>query len=184
MNFSKQQVEQLETLLDNENYPDALNYQECHGFLCALKVGPINIDSEQRNQIIFFGDEPAKSTVINQEAIELIGTLQQEIENTLFSAETLLLPCSLQLEDAEISESLEDWILGFFEGLMIDEASWYNADENISAEMLMPFLLCLEGLDEEEILSIRNKEALFQTVILQIPQALQDLYLYFHVNDA
>lgn len=184
MNFTKQQAQRLEALLSNEKYSEALNYQECHGFLCALIAGPINLNSEQRNQIIFFGDTAADLTLITEEVNQLINTLQKEIENSLFSGDTLLLPCSLQLENNQISESLEDWCIGFFEAHMIDEAIWYNADENLTAEMLMPFLVCLEGIDEEDLQTIRNKTDLFQTLILQIPQALQDIYLYFHVNES
>lgn len=184
MNFTKQQAQRLEVLLNNEQYPEAFNYQECHGFLCALTAGPIRINAEQRNQIIFFGDTPADLNLITKEASQLIDTLQQEIEHTLFSGDTLLLPCLLQLENTQISESLEDWCLGFFEAHTLDEASWYKADEDLVAEMIMPFLVCLEGIDEEDLQIIRDKTDLFQTLILQIPQALQDIYLYFHVNDA
>jgi len=182
MNFSKKQAQRLEELLNQEKYPEVLNYQECHGFLCALAAGALNLDPSTLSQVIFYGVEPCDKT-LEIEAIQLIELLYQEIQNTLFSAETLLLPCSLQI-NSDISESLADWSLGFFEALMINEESWYEADESITAEMLLPFLLCLEEIDDDEIISVKKNAELFQTLILQIPQALQDLYLYFHVNDA
>jgi yecA family protein len=184
MNFSKSQALQLEALLDQSKYPDVLNYQECHGFLCGLIAGPVDLEANQRNQSIFFGDEISDLSSIPEEAKLLISLLHQEIGNTFFSSETLLLPCSLQLDGDEISESLEDWALGFFEAHMLNESNWYAANEDITAEMLMPFFLCLDEIEEEEIIAIKKNKELFQKLISQIPQALQDLYLYFHVNDA
>jgi len=183
MHFSKQQALRLESFLDQSMYPDVLNYQECHGFLCGLIAGPDDLDANQRIQNIFYGEETADLSSIPEEAKELINLLHQEIANTFFSSETLLLPCSLQLEAGDISESLEDWALGFFEAHMLNESNWYTADEELTAEMLIPFFICLYEIDEEELNNIRNNKELFQKVISQIPQALQDLYLFFHVSD-
>jgi uncharacterized protein len=182
MNFNKRQAEELESLLDQNIFPETLNYQECHGFLCALACGPNSLSSEERNIIIFFGDSEQKDTVIPPRACELIDLLFSEINNSFFSAETILLPCSLQIENETLNESLEDWSVGFFEAHMLDEDSWYLKDEEITAEMLLPILLCFEEFDDEAIKKIRNEAELYQNLILQIPQALQDLYLYFHVE--
>jgi len=89
-----------------------LNYQESNGFLCALAAGPLNLDPSKLSQVIFYGYEPCDKT-LEIEAIQLIELLYQEIQNTLFSAETLLLPCSLQI-NSDISESVAHWSLGFF----------------------------------------------------------------------
>ena len=182
MNFTKKQAQELESLLDQSIFPEVLNYQECHGFLSALACGPLSLNKDQRNAIIFFGENEKQEPNIPSQASELIEILLNEIETSFFSADTILLPCSLQVEEEELSESLEDWSIGFFEAHMLDEDLWYSKDEELTAEMLVPILLCFDEIDDEGITKIKSDSELFQTLIMQIPQALQDLYLYFHAE--
>lgn len=178
--FSKQQIQILNQCLENEKYPEALNYTECHGFLCGLASGPSKLPENQLIQIILTGNNAEALELPNQTCIDLIKTLFEEIEYSLFNGETLLLPCSLTLENSEIHPSLADWAYGFFEAYLLDEDAWYAKDSEIAAEMLLPILMCVEELEDEELAQLKNQTNLAQKVIQQIPLALQDIYLFFN----
>ncbi len=181
MPFSKQQQLELTELLASENYPDSLSFGEAHGFLSALCSGPSQCSKLETVNLVLFGEKESDQKI--EESLKtLILELLQHIEKSLFSSDTLLLPCSLQLEDDDISESLADWTLGFFEAHLLDEDSWYKQDEELVAEMLLPFLVCIDELEESDLEAIREQSTLLQNLILQLPQALQDLYLFFHAD--
>lgn len=177
--FTKQQMLILEQYLENEKYPESLNYSECHGFLCALAAGPVKLTEKQRIQTILTGN-PETSDTPEQACVNLINTLYLEIEQSLFNGETLLLPCSLSLENNEIHPSLADWAYGFFEAYLLDEDAWYAKNSEVSAEMLLPILLCVEEIEDDELQNLRAQTNLTQKVIQQIPLALQDIYLFFN----
>jgi len=178
--FTKQQTLMLEQYLENDTYPESLNYGECHGFLCALAVGPAKLSQQQMIQIILSGDNAEAVEAPEQACINLINTLYQEIEHNLFIGETLLLPCSLTLENNDIHPSLADWAYGFFEGYILDEDAWYAKNSEVSAEMLLPILLCVEEIEDDELQKLREQTNLTQKVIQQIPLVLQDIYLFFN----
>lgn len=177
MKFSKSQKTQLCEQL-NQDFPESLNFEETHGFLCALHCGPSTLEAEQKISLILFAtlDETTSDNTIK----ELIQDLDKSIAQSLLAAETLLLPCSLDLdEQGQVDTSLYDWLYGFFEGHFYDEPNWFTSEEEKVAEMLLPFLTAFPEIEDESLDALRTQKTVFQNLILQLPQALQDIYLFY-----
>jgi len=184
MHFSQAKQEKLELLLDSDQYPEVLGFSELHGFLCALIVGPESLNQSSLLSHIFYAEENQDLSKITDDIINLIQELYQDIQQTLFSSTTLLLPCLLSLnEESQVSDSLEEWAMGFFEAHLLFEKQWYDKDEELIAEMLIPLLMCIDNEDEPTFEKIRSNVSLFENLIKQLPQALQDLYLFYHADD-
>lgn len=184
MKFSKAQADKLSALLNLEQYPDCLNFQECHGFLCALACGPVDLSIEEKlAHIVFDQAELDKNNSINSEILHYLTDLDKAIQQALFLSETLLLPVDLNLKDGQIDSSFEHWLLGFFEAHFLYENDWYSADEERTSEMLLPFIAGFDEIENEELNSIRKNHTLLQNLIFTIPQALQDLYLFYTLGE-
>ncbi len=184
MKFSKVQAEKLGAVLNPEHYPDCLNFQECHGFLCALACGPSELSIEEKLALIIF-DQPRldKNHSLDSEIVHHITDLDKAIQQALFLCETLLIPVDLNLTDGQIDISFEHWLMGFFEAHFLHEEDWYIADEERASEMLLPFIAAFNEIENEALDSIRTNYTLLQNLIFTIPQALQDLYLFYTLGE-
>jgi uncharacterized protein len=180
MKFTSKEKKCLEESLQAFSSDDSLGFSGIHGLLSALACGPLDLSRDEKHQLVLYGEIDASRKLPElPELFEKLTELDSEITESFLLGETMLLPCSLELENGEVSDSLNDWVLGFFEGHFLDEDKWYEKDEKMAAEMLLPLLVSFDEIDDPDLSKIREDMVLFQRLVQEIPHALQDLYLFY-----
>jgi len=91
----------------------------------------------------------------------------------------LTLPCEL-IVDHEDSNELNDWCVGFMEGLFLDEDAWYAEHEEDIADMTLPMVVLSELIEDEDLAQIRQDQRIINEMAKQIPELITSLYLLFH----
>ena len=80
-------------------------------------------------------------------------------------------------------ESLLSWAQGFMEGVFLRESNWFDQQEEVVAEMLLPIMLASELFEEAELNEMRKNKKLCQQLVEEIPDLITDLYLLFRVPE-
>ena len=104
---------------------------------------------------------------------------QKEIHATLYHGQPLNLPCPLALKATEPTD-LNDWCVGFMEGMFMEEDNWYEGDEDLIADLTLPMVVLSDLIDEPELQPLRRDPKLSRELAQQIPDVLTELYLHFH----
>lgn len=182
MTLNIREIDEIEALLAKSSGEDCLSYRELHGLLSALAVGPLDLTTDEKLNLIIYADKiKPENTNINipAELTDNVSVLDKQINATLLSGDTLKLPCKLEIKNNKSTESLDEWLGGFFEAFFIDENAWYIQNEEDAAQMLLPFFLCFDEIDDPELDRLRKNSELFQKIANELPHALQDLYLFY-----
>lgn len=182
--LSDEDLDRLDDFLDSERVdPDALDLIGAHGFLVALAVAPREVDAATWIAELFHG-EP--SFADSAERDTLLGLLEQLKHNAITTLEQGLLPelpFALALEGLPPEETpIGDWCAGFMEGVFLDEAAWFEADEAAVATLLLPFM-ALSGLFDEEpdMAEFTAEPGRLESLAGQLPDLVLDLYLHYRV---
>ena len=177
-------LDRLDDFLDSERVDaDALDLIGAHGFLVALAVAPSDRPPASWVAELFHG-EPA--FVDDAERETILGLLEQLRHNAIAALEQGLLPelpFDLTLGDTAPEESpVGDWCAGFMEGVFLDEAAWFEDDEEAAATLLLPFM-ALSGLFDEEpdMAEFSADSARLEALVVQLPELVLDLYLHYRV---
>ncbi|MCH4564045.1 YecA family protein [Halomonas sp. EGI 63088] len=174
----------LDDFLDSERVDaDALDLIGAHGFLVALAVAPSDVPPASWVAELFHG-EPAFADDNERETI--LGLLEQLRRNAIAALEQGLLPelpFELTLDGLAPEETpIGDWCAGFMEGVFLDEAAWFEDDEEAAATLLLPFM-ALSGLFDEEpdMAEFTADTARLEALVSQLPELVLDLYLHYRV---
>ncbi|SDR68860.1 uncharacterized protein SAMN05216271_0037 [Halopseudomonas sabulinigri] len=184
MSFNDQ-LQRLQQFLDADDLHDeALDYMAACGYLAALSVSPQEVPSEEWLAELFA--ETPNYTDEQQQA-EIVGTLQElksRIARELASDEDLELPCELSLGDEPDYSDLRSWCIGFMEGVFLREEAWFENDEELVSELLLPVMVG-SGLfaDQPEFAEIDEDEDMVEDMMEHIPGVLTQLFLLFHAPE-
>lgn len=171
--------QRLQDFLDGDDNPDGLDFVATHGFLTALTVGPDTPPAEAWLKELFDGQPPSADAALAAEIAAGLEAWRKEIHATLYHGQALGLPCPLTLKATE-STDLNDWCAGFMEGMFMKEASWYDANEDLVADLTLPMVVLSDLIDDPELQHIRRDQKLNRELAQQIPDVLTELYLHFH----
>ncbi|NAW33897.1 YecA family protein [Halomonas alimentaria] len=178
------QLDHLDDFLASERVSeDALDLIGTHGFLVALAVSPREVPPAAWVAELFQG-EPDFSDDSEREVI--LGLLERLRHNAIAALEQGLLPelpFELVLDGIAPEETpIGDWCAGFMEGVFLDEAAWFEEDEEAAAALLLPFM-ALSGLFDEEpdMAEFVADGARLEGLVRQLPELVLDLYLHYRV---
>ena len=163
-----EQLDRLDDFLDSEQVDeDALDLISAHGFLVALAVAPSEVPPTQWLAELFQGEPRYADDAERDEIITLLTLLRDNAVAVLEPAE---------------ETPIGDWCAGFMEGVFSDESAWFQDDEEAAATLLLPFML-LSGLfdDEPDMAELANDQARQESLVVQLPELVLDLYLHYRV---
>lgn len=181
--LSAEARQRLQEFLDSDSNSDGLDYIATHGFLTALTVGPDAPPAELWLAALF-DEQPISADA--EQAAQIRADLEawrKEIHAMLYHGQPLALPCGLALKATEPTD-LNDWCAGFMEGMFLKEASWYDADEDLVADLTLPMVVLSDLIDDPELQHIRRDQKLARELAQQIPEVVTELYLHFHAPKA
>lgn len=167
--------------LDSDDNEFGLDSLATHGFLCAVAVGRAFDDWLD---VYFDGNSDKVASDIKTALIaykdSLIHTLQQEEP---------IVPPFYADDDTDCFDVSDDsdivaWCIGFVEAMYANEANdWFDDEETQEevADLTLPMIV-LSGTDddEDELLAMREDDALVADLVNAIEKNLTELYLLFH----
>ena len=177
-------LERLDEYLDSDRVdPDALDLISAHGFLVALAVAPSEVETAAWIAELFQGEPSFADDAERSEILGLLERLRHNAIDTLEQGGLPELPFDTALDGMAPEETpIGDWCAGFMEGVFLDEASWFEHDEETVATLLLPFM-ALSGLfeDEPDMAELATDTARLQSLVDQLPELVLDLYLHYRV---
>ncbi|MCC5884430.1 MAG: YecA family protein [Halomonas sp.] len=178
------ELDRLDEFLDSESVDaDALDLISAHGFLVALAVAPREMESATWVAELFHGEPAFTDAGEREEILGLLEKLRRNGIDTLEQGGLPELPFDLTLEGLPPEETpVGDWCAGFMEGVFLDEAAWFEQDEETVATLLLPFM-ALSGLfdDEPDMAEMAADTARLESLVTQLPDLVLDLYLHYRV---
>ncbi len=158
---------------------ECYDYVQCHGFLTALAIAPVEVpESEWLAEI--FVDEPDYADDNEREQIEgTLLSLADYIARELYSGKPLRMPCPLLLGNEPDAAPLRGWALGFMDGVNLREDAWFEPDEDEVGELLLPIALAAGVFEDDNLDQIYEDPHRLRTVLAQIPDAISELYLLY-----
>ncbi|QJD57731.1 YecA family protein [Pseudomonas sp. gcc21] len=184
MSFADQ-LDRLQQFLDADDLHDeALDYQAGHGFLTALCISPVEVSEEEWISELF-SEEPNYTNDAQKQDIEgTLRALKAHISRELASDEDLEPPCELSLGEEPDYSDLRSWCVGFLEGVFLREEDWFDQEEEIVSELLLPIMVG-SGLfdDQPEFAEIASDHDMVEEMMEHIPEVLTQLFLLFHAPE-
>lgn len=179
-----EQLDRLDDFLASDQVDeDALDLISAHGFLVALAVAPCELPPGQWLAELFQGEPRYADDAERDEIITLLTLLRDNAVAVLEQGGLTELPFELTLggEPAE-DTPIGDWCAGFMEGVFSDESAWFQDDEEAAATLLLPFML-LSGLfdDEPDMVELAKDQQRQESLVVQLPELVLDLYLHYRV---
>jgi uncharacterized protein len=184
--ITEEELDVLEAFLLSDSVPEtALDLIGVHGLLCALNIAPKETPKAEWMGMIFDGQPNWESDKQRSSIEELLTKLDKTISNDLSSDQEVPLPFELTLETEDDDETADAtlWAEGFMEGVFLNEALWFERDEETVAGLLLPIMVASDLFDDPEIKDIRKDRSLSEEMCDQIPEVLIDLYLLYHAPD-
>lgn len=177
--ISDQDIDALEDILfEDEFAEDALDYFGVHGLVCALVVGPVEINNDEFTKLIFDTHQNITPDQL-QTAEAIISKLRNCIFTELSSGATLELPMYDEEEDI-YEEAMINWCAGFVEGFLANEPEWFSRDQDLVAELLLPIMSLSQLFDDEDFSEIISNQKIMDQFEEQLPELMTDLFLFFH----
>lgn len=178
------QLERLDDFLASERVgEDALDLIGSHGFLVALAVAPSEVEPAAWIAELFQGEPAFGDAAEREEILGLLERLRCNAIAALEQGQLPELPFELTLGGLPAEETpIGDWCAGFMEGVFLDEAAWFEEDEEAAAALLLPFM-ALSGLFDEEpdMAEFVADGARLEGLVRQLPELVLDLYLHYRV---
>lgn len=179
-----EQLDRLDDFLDSDQVDeDALDLISAHGFLVALAVAPSEVPPTQWLAELFQGEPRYANDAERDEIITLLTRLRDNAVSVLEQGGLPELPFELTLGGEPAEETpIGDWCAGFMEGVFSDESAWFQDDEEAAATLLLPFML-LSGLfdDEPDMAELAKDQQRQESLVVQLPELVLDLYLHYRV---
>jgi uncharacterized protein len=141
-------VQYLEEFLDSDACSESsMTIAMLDGFLCAIVSGPNMISPSHWMPLVWSSAEAPQPPKFesDQQAGRLLGTvfgLMNDIVQSLSTEpdEHMLLVDQIELESGETVELIDEWCLGYLQGVGLDEESWLPLmmeREDLFATLLM-----------------------------------------------
>lgn len=147
---------------------------EFHGLLCAMACGP---ETDLDWQAI------SVEAPIPDDIRALMETWREQLASKLGLGESVQLPCRLDPHQDDDGNDLASWCAGFMAGVFLNEAAWYERDEELMASRLLPFVV-ISGVDDDpELDAIWENNKLVRQMATLIPELLQEIFLHFHAPE-
>jgi uncharacterized protein len=129
---TEEDVQYLEEFLDSDACSDSsMTIAMLDGFLCAIVSGPNAISPSHWMPLVWSSAEEPQPPKFESDtqASRLLSTvlgLMNDIVQSLSSepAEHMLLVDQIELESGETVELIDEWCLGYLQGVGLDEESW------------------------------------------------------------
>jgi uncharacterized protein len=145
---TEEDVQYLEEFLDSDACSDSsMTIAMLDGFLCAIVSGPNVISPSHWMPLVWSSAEEPQPPKFESDtqASRLLGTvfgLMNDIVHSLSSEpdEHMLLVDQIELESGETVELIDEWCLGYLQGVGLDEESWLPLmmeREDLFATLLM-----------------------------------------------
>ncbi|WP_062270252.1 YecA family protein [Endozoicomonas arenosclerae] len=168
----------LDPLLDKYADEDAFTFHAVHGFYTAMAINPFELKVDERNEILF-GTPVSLSKDDGVQLEQALSQLSRTIDRQFNEEEGFELSCEEYADPDD--EDLMDWCCGFVQAHIMNEAQWFQENEQEVSELLLPIMLG-SGLfdDEPEFEAILEDEQLTEDMCSQIPEVLMELYLLFN----
>jgi uncharacterized protein len=179
MPLSDTSIDRIENLLFDEKFSDdTLDYFGLHGLVCASVVGPELLAPETVIETCIDGDLESVSEEELGHLRDCIQVIMHEIKTALDEGSAINLP--YEEEDELYDDALASWCAGFVEGLLLNEDKWFEKDEEVSAELLLPYMAWSGLFDNEDFAPILNNKKLMQQLETAVPEQLTDIFLFYH----
>ncbi len=179
-----EELDRLDDFLDSDRVDaDALDVIGAHGFLVALAVAPRDIPATTWVGELFHGEPEFIDDAERDEILSLLERLRNNAVEALEQGHLPELPFELELGGIAPEETpIGDWCAGFMEGVFLDEAAWFEGNEEDAATLLLPFMV-LSGLfeDEPEMADLSRDATQAERLVQQLPELTLDLYLHYRV---
>ena len=179
MPLSENAIDQLEELLFDERLSeDTLDYFGLHGLVSASVVGPVQLPNNKIVEICLAEQTIAGMDDELNHLDQCIEVIKLELTESLTEGTAIFLP--FEEEDELFEDALKSWCAGFVEGLLLNETEWFSKNEEVTAELLLPYM-ALSGLfDNEDFAPIIRNQKLMQQFETVVSEQLTDVFLYFH----
>ncbi|HSG03842.1 MAG TPA: YecA family protein [Marinobacterium sp.] len=184
--ITEAELDTLEAFLISDQVSEtALDLIGAHGLLCALNIAPTRTPQSEWMALIFDGEPQWQSPEQRTEIETLLTKLDSTVSNDLSADQEVPLPfeLTLEVEDEDETADVTIWSEAFMEGVFLNEADWFEPDEETVAGLLLPIMVASELFDDPEIQEIRKDRALSEEMCDQIPEVLIDLYLLYHAPE-
>jgi len=196
--LADEQLDRLESLLDDPALAEAMRLDEIQGFLCAALSGPQAI-SEQNWLAELLGSEEALACEAGREAAELLRAFAVALEAELAAGEPPVLLLYPKDGDEDSPSDYLPWCQAYLAGVDAAEEDWFEAlgeeeaedDEEIRDEItylderLFP-LMVLTGEAEaaarehgEEWPEDEDLDEVNNDCEEDLPQAVTDIYRFW-----
>jgi len=196
--LADEQLDRLETLLDDPALAEAMRLDEIQGFLCAALSGPQAI-SEENWLAELLGSEEALACEAGREAAELLRAFAVALEAELAAGEPPVLLLYPKDGDEDSPSDYLPWCQAYLAGVDAAEEDWFEAlgeeeaedDEEIRDEItylderLFP-LMVLTGEAEaaarehgEEWPEDEDLDEVNNDCEEDLPQAVTDIYRFW-----
>lgn len=169
--------QRLQDFLDQD--VNTLDYIATHGFLCSLVVGPVEPPVEEWISALCDGETLSDNETIRNEVIADLVAWKKEIHARLYHGQSVELPCPLTVKTRDTTD-LNNWCMGFMEGMYLREEEWYAGDEDLIADLTLPMVVLSDIIDDPDLQQIRGDIKLSRELAQQIPDVLTEMYLHFH----
>jgi len=196
--LADEQLDRLESLLDDPALAEAMRLDEIQGFLCAALSGPQAI-SEQNWLAELLGSEEALACEAGREAAELLRAFAVALEAELVAGEPPVLLLYPKNDDEDSPSDYLPWCQAYLAGVDAAEEDWFEAlgeedaedDEEIRDEItylderLFPLMVLTgeaesaarehgeEWPEDEELDQVNNE------CEEDLPQAVTDIYRFW-----
>lgn len=189
------QLDRLETLLDDPALPEAMRLDEIQGYLCAALSGPQPIPEEEWLADAL-GSEEVLETEAGREAAELLRSFASVLETELARGEPPVLLLYAKDDSEDGPSDYVPWCQAYLHGVDAAEEDWFEYlgeedgkedSEEITYldERLFPLML-LTGEAEaaarehgEEWPEGEEREQMENDCEEELPQAIADIYRFW-----
>ncbi|MDQ5904188.1 MAG: uncharacterized protein QG672_1781 [Pseudomonadota bacterium] len=190
--ITDQQLDRLETLLDDPSFDEAMRLDEAQGYLCAAIAGPEPIPEEDW-LVEILGSEDGVASEAGQEAAVLLRCLAEDIRIQLGDEEPMTLYLYPKTDEDDSPSDYEPWCLAYLHGVDTACEDWFDdlSDEEEVEwldERLFP-LMVLTG--EAEAAAKEHGEAwpegkeleeLNQQAQEDLARAVSEIYLFWNAK--
>ena len=179
MPLSENAIDKLEELLFDESLSeDTLDYFGLHGLTTAAVVGPTQLSTSAIMSICLADQTLNDMDDELEHMAACIEAIKAELEECLREGEAIFLP--FEDEDELYDDALNSWCAGFVEGMLANEAEWFKKDEEVAAELLLPYMALFGLFDNEDFAPIINNKKLMQQFETIVSEQLTDVFLFFN----
>lgn len=179
MPLSESAVDQIEELLFDEGLSeDTLDYFGLHGLVTSCVVGPIDLSNEQIINICFAEQDISHLSEGISHLRDCIEAIKLELREAISEGESIFLP--FEDEDVLYDDALNSWCAGLVEGFLANEEAWFSSNDEVVAELLLPYM-ALSGLfDNEDFAPILENKKLMLQLESVVAEQLTDVFLFYH----